>query len=111
MPANALSTGSLLVACLCMLGMLAWAGFCFARWYRADGETRISLRQARRIQWGWKRLAPMLDLVVKDATPTVLQQLSPQDLPAKPRGWRRACTPKPTRSASPSPRMPSRRWG
>lgn len=85
MSANVLSTGSLVVAFLCMLGMLAWAGFRFARWYRADGETRISLRQARRIRWGWKRLAPMLDLAVKDSTLTVLQQLSPQDLPAKPR--------------------------
>lgn len=85
MPANALSTGLLLVACLGVLGLLSWAGFCFVRWYRADSETRISLRQARRIRWGWKRLALMLDLAVKDATPTVLQHLSPHETPAKPR--------------------------
>lgn len=85
MPANTLSTGSLLIASLGVLGVLAWAGFCFVRWYRADDETRISLRQARRIRWGWKRLAPMLDLAVKDATPTVLQQVGTQETPAKPR--------------------------
>lgn len=90
MPTNALSTGSLLIVCLCVLGVLAWAGFCFVRWYRADGETHISLRQARRIRWGWKRLAPMLDLAVKDATPTAIQQLSSQETPAKPGCWRRA---------------------
>ncbi|QUW84481.1 hypothetical protein SMIR_39680 [Streptomyces mirabilis] len=33
----------------------------------------------------WKRLAPMLGLAVKDATPTVLQQYGPQEQPAKPR--------------------------
>ncbi|MFD3514192.1 FtsK/SpoIIIE domain-containing protein [Streptomyces sp. NPDC058657] len=85
MPGSALGTGSLLFVCLCVLGVLAWAGFCFVRWCRADSETRISLRQARRIRWGWKRLALMLELAVKDATPTVLQHLSPQETPAKPR--------------------------
>lgn len=82
---NRLGLALLVVAVLVALGLLGWAGFCFARWYRADAETRASLRQARRLRWGWKRLAPMLGLAVKDATPTVLQQYGPQEQPPKPR--------------------------
>ncbi|MBT3156825.1 hypothetical protein KQH42_05115 [Streptomyces sp. CHA1] len=82
---NRLGLALLVVAVLVALGLLGWAGFCLARWYRADAETRASLRQARRLRWGWKRLAPMLGLAVKDATPTVLQQYGPQEQPPKPR--------------------------
>ncbi|AXQ57211.1 MULTISPECIES: hypothetical protein [Streptomyces] len=109
MTGNPLGLAFLAVVGLGLLGLLGWASFCFTRWYRADAETRISLRQARRLRWGWNRLAPMLGLAVKDATPTVLQQYGPQEQPAKPRGWSRDCAPAPTPSASPSPPMPCRR--
>ncbi|WP_053648263.1 MULTISPECIES: FtsK/SpoIIIE domain-containing protein [unclassified Streptomyces] len=82
---NPLGLALLAVVGLGVFGLLGWAGYCFARWYRADAETRVSLRQARRLRWGCKRLAPMLGLAVKDATPTVLQQYGPQEQPAKPR--------------------------
>lgn len=85
MPGNTLGLWAWLLSALGALSLLGWAGFCFIRWYRADTETRVSLRQARRMRWGWKRLAPMLDLAVKDTTPTRLQQYGPQDQPAKPR--------------------------
>ncbi|MFD5620632.1 FtsK/SpoIIIE domain-containing protein [Streptomyces yangpuensis] len=84
MPDNSLGLALLVVTVLVALGLLGWAVYCFARWYRADAETRVSLRQARRMRWGWKRLAPMLGLAVKDATPTVLQQYGPQEPPTKP---------------------------
>ncbi|HEV2954172.1 MAG TPA: hypothetical protein VG015_08785, partial [Candidatus Dormibacteraeota bacterium] len=37
-----------------------------ARWLRADGETRKSLRQARQIQKGWPRLSRQLGLATAD---------------------------------------------
>lgn len=55
--------------------------FVSVRWLRADTETRISLRQARRIRRTWHRLAPLVELVVKDPTPTQLQQLRSDGTP------------------------------
>ncbi|MFD0328264.1 hypothetical protein ACFQZC_08595 [Streptacidiphilus monticola] len=55
--------------------------FLVVRWLRADAETRISLRQARRIRRTWRRLAPMADLAVKDTTPTTLEQLRSDGTP------------------------------
>ena len=33
----------LVVSSLGAVGLLGWAGFCFARWYRADAETRVMM--------------------------------------------------------------------
>lgn len=55
--------------------------FVVVRWLRADPETRVSLRQARRIRRTWRRLAPMADLAVKDATPTTVEQLRSDGTP------------------------------
>jgi S-DNA-T family DNA segregation ATPase FtsK/SpoIIIE len=40
MPGNSLGLALLAAVGLTALGLLGWAGFCFARWYRADTETR-----------------------------------------------------------------------
>ena len=50
MPDNSLGLVLLVVSGLGALGLPGWAGYCFARWYRADAETRVSLRQARRMR-------------------------------------------------------------
>ncbi|WP_034090707.1 FtsK/SpoIIIE domain-containing protein [Streptacidiphilus albus] len=55
--------------------------FTAVRWLRADAETRISLRQARRIRRTWRRLAPMAELAVKDTTPTAMEQLRADGTP------------------------------
>ncbi|WP_165986460.1 hypothetical protein [Streptomyces sp. YIM 98790] len=49
--------------------------FLTVRWFRADSETRVSLRQAHRIRRTWRRLAPMTGLAITDPTPTTTDQL------------------------------------
>jgi S-DNA-T family DNA segregation ATPase FtsK/SpoIIIE len=80
LPNPATVTWWLLIPLACLvLGRLL---FTAVRWLRADTDTRISLRQARRIRRTWRRLAPMAELAVKDTTPTQLQQLRPDGTPA-----------------------------
>ncbi|KPC70519.1 cell division protein FtsK [Streptomyces sp. NRRL WC-3753] len=53
------------------------------RYARADRGTRVSMRQAVRVRWGWVRLARMAGLTVTDKTPGLLAQLTAQkDSPA-----------------------------
>ncbi|WP_330344041.1 hypothetical protein OHA09_07290 [Streptomyces longwoodensis] len=48
------------------------------RYVRADRGTRVSMRQAARVRWGWVRLARMAGLTVTDKTPTLLAQITSQ---------------------------------
>ncbi|MEU1118397.1 MULTISPECIES: hypothetical protein [unclassified Streptomyces] len=47
-----------------------------ARYVRADRGTRVSMRQAVRVRWGWVRLARMAGLTVTDKTPSLLAQIA-----------------------------------
>lgn len=80
LPHTAAAMWSLLIPMAALvLGRVLFTG---VRWLRADTETRVSLRQARRIRRTWRRLAPMAELAVKDPTPTQLQQLRSDGTPA-----------------------------
>jgi DNA segregation ATPase FtsK/SpoIIIE, S-DNA-T family len=46
-----------------------WALWWVVRYVRADKMTRASIRQAVRVRFGWRRLAPMAGLSVTDKTP------------------------------------------
>ncbi|MBO8187919.1 FtsK/SpoIIIE domain-containing protein [Streptomyces spirodelae] len=46
-----------------------WALWWMVRYVRADRMTRASIRQAVRVRFGWRRLAPMAGLSVQDKTP------------------------------------------
>ncbi|MGW5611646.1 FtsK/SpoIIIE domain-containing protein [Streptomyces sp. NPDC003753] len=48
------------------------------RYMRADRGTRVSMRQAVRVRWGWVRLARMAGLTVTDKTPGLLTQITAQ---------------------------------
>ena len=50
--------GSLVVD-LALVVLVGWAVWWVVRYLRADAMTRQSIRQAVRVRWGWKRLAPM----------------------------------------------------
>lgn len=63
-----------------------WAVVWLVRYVRADAMTRQSIRQAVRVRWGWKRLAPMLKLSVTDKTPPTMASLAnTNNRPVKPR--------------------------
>ncbi|MFJ8717015.1 cell division protein FtsK [Streptomyces violaceus] len=77
--------GSLVVH-LALVVLVGWAVWWVVRYLRADAMTRESIRQAVRVRWGWKRLAPMLKLAATDKTPTPLASLANTDgKPIKPR--------------------------
>ncbi|MGI5368857.1 FtsK/SpoIIIE domain-containing protein [Streptomyces iakyrus] len=77
--------GSLVVD-LALVVLVGWAVWWVVRYLRADVMTRQSIRQAVRVRWGWKRLAPMLKLAATDKTPTPLASLANTDgKPIKPR--------------------------
>ncbi len=61
-----------LTATVLLVVGLVW----LVRYLRADAATRTSIRQARRIQRGWPRLARNLALATTDHTPTLLQNLT-----------------------------------
>ncbi|MFD3555084.1 cell division protein FtsK [Streptomyces goshikiensis] len=46
------------------------------RYVLADKGTRVSMRQAVRVRWGWVRLARMAGLTVTDKTPGLLRQIT-----------------------------------
>ncbi|MEU3190817.1 FtsK/SpoIIIE domain-containing protein [Streptomyces sp. NPDC006992] len=46
-----------------------WALWWVVRYVRADRMMRASIRQAVRVRFGWRRLAPMAGLSVQDKTP------------------------------------------
>jgi DNA segregation ATPase FtsK/SpoIIIE, S-DNA-T family len=46
-----------------------WLLVTVVRYVRADRGTRVSMRQAVRVRWGWVRLARMAGLTVTDKTP------------------------------------------
>ncbi|MEW2588402.1 hypothetical protein [Streptomyces virginiae] len=46
------------------------------RYVLADKGTRVSMRQAVRVRWGWVRLARMAGLTVTDKTPGLLAQIT-----------------------------------
>ncbi|OKI49088.1 cell division protein FtsK [Streptomyces sp. MJM1172] len=58
------------------------AGVCLllavVRYVRADRGTRVSMRQAVQVRWGWVRLARMAGLTVTDKTPGLLAQITAQ---------------------------------
>ncbi|GGY13351.1 hypothetical protein GCM10010358_77040 [Streptomyces minutiscleroticus] len=61
----------------------AWLLWAMVRYIRADRGTRVSIRQAMRVRWGWVRLARMAGLTVTDKTPGLLAQITAQkDTPA-----------------------------
>ncbi|WP_308315905.1 FtsK/SpoIIIE domain-containing protein [Streptomyces sp. CC228A] len=63
-----------------------WAVVWVVRYALADTMTRASIRQAIRVRWTWKRLAPMAGLSVTDKTPPALASLANTDgKPPKPR--------------------------
>ncbi|MET8239757.1 FtsK/SpoIIIE domain-containing protein [Streptomyces sp. NPDC005245] len=62
------------------LGLIAlWAVVWVVRYLMASPMERISIRQAVRIRWGWKRLAQMCGLSVTDKMPTALASLANTD--------------------------------
>ncbi|WP_306332639.1 FtsK/SpoIIIE domain-containing protein [Streptomyces sp. KL118A] len=75
-----------LVVVLGLAVLALWAVVWVVRYVRADTMTRQSIRQAVRVRWGWKRLAPMLKLSATDKTPTAMASLaSTANKPIKPR--------------------------
>lgn len=56
-----------------------WAAVWVFRYVRASRMERVSIRQAVRIRWGWKRLAQMAGLSVMDKMPTLMAELSNMD--------------------------------
>ncbi|WP_369390433.1 cell division protein FtsK [Streptomyces sp. CG1] len=87
---NALAEGVVghtpLFVVLVLAVIVGWAVWWVVRYLRADAMTRQSIRQAVRVRWGWKRLAPMLKLSVTDKTPTALATLANTNgKPIKPR--------------------------
>jgi hypothetical protein len=48
------------------------------RYVRSDRRTRVSMRQAVWVRWGWVRLARMAGLTVTDKTPGLLAQITAQ---------------------------------
>ncbi|MYY81268.1 MULTISPECIES: FtsK/SpoIIIE domain-containing protein [unclassified Streptomyces] len=75
-----------LVVQLGLAVMAVWVVVWVVRYVRADAMTRQSIRQAVRVRWGWKRLAPMLKLSVTDKTPTTLASMAnTTNRPVKPR--------------------------
>ncbi|MFJ2649654.1 cell division protein FtsK [Streptomyces sp. NPDC087420] len=60
-----------------------WLLVTVVRYVRADRGTRVSMRQAVRVRWGWVRLARMAGLTVTDKTPGLLAQITAsKDSPA-----------------------------
>lgn len=57
------------------LWVLVWS----VRYVRATPMQRVSIRQAVRIRWGWKRLARMVGLSATDKTPTLMAELGNTD--------------------------------
>ncbi|MFG2670282.1 hypothetical protein [Streptomyces sp. NPDC048445] len=55
-----------------------WLLVTVVRYVRADRGTRVSMRQAVRVRWGWVRLARMAGLTVTDKTPGLLAQITAQ---------------------------------
>ncbi|WP_415939659.1 hypothetical protein [Streptomyces sp. 039-1] len=55
-----------------------WLVWTVVRYVRADRGTRVSMRQAVRVRWGWVRLARMAGLTVTDKTPSLLAQITAQ---------------------------------
>ncbi|MFG2563665.1 hypothetical protein [Streptomyces sp. NPDC048496] len=53
-----------------------WLLVTVVRYVRADRGTRVSMRQAVRVRWGWVRLARMAGLTVTDKTPGLLAQIT-----------------------------------
>ncbi|MET9507044.1 cell division protein FtsK [Streptomyces flavidovirens] len=53
-----------------------WAVAWIVRYAMADKMMRASIRQAVRVRWTWKRLAPMAGLSVTDKTPTTFAAFS-----------------------------------
>jgi S-DNA-T family DNA segregation ATPase FtsK/SpoIIIE len=62
----------------------AWLLLTAVRYVRADPGTRVSMRQAVRVRWGWVRLARMAGLTVTDKTPGLLAQITAQKGTAPP---------------------------
>jgi S-DNA-T family DNA segregation ATPase FtsK/SpoIIIE len=65
-----------LLAVVVLVGV--WLVVTGVRYVRADRGTRVSMRQAVRVRWGWVRLARMAGLTVTDKTPGLLAQITPQ---------------------------------
>ncbi|WFB08347.1 cell division protein FtsK [Streptomyces sp. LX-29] len=61
-----------------------WAVLWLVRYVRADTMTRASIRQAVRVRFGWRRLAPMAGLSVTDKTPPTVV-VAPDGKVPKPR--------------------------
>ena len=75
-----------IIVALVLASFVGWVLWWAVRYVRADAMTRQSIRQAVRVRWGWKRLAPMLKLSATDKTPTALASLAnTQGKPTKPR--------------------------
>lgn len=53
-----------------------WLLVTVVRYVWADRGTRVSMRQAVRVRWGWVRLARMAGLTVTDKTPGLLAQIT-----------------------------------
>jgi S-DNA-T family DNA segregation ATPase FtsK/SpoIIIE len=65
-----------LLAVVVLVGV--WLVVTGVRYVRADRGTRVSMRQAVRVRWGWVRLARMAGLTVTDKTPGLLAQITAQ---------------------------------
>ncbi|MDF4251418.1 FtsK/SpoIIIE domain-containing protein [Streptomyces sp. WMMB303] len=66
-----MGTASALVGAVLALGVI-WALWWLVRYVRADRMKRASIRQAVRVRFGWRRLAPMAGLSVQDKTPAAV---------------------------------------
>ncbi|MGG8409071.1 hypothetical protein ACM614_21980, partial [Streptomyces sp. 12297] len=53
-----------------------WLLVTVVRYVRADKGTRVSMRQAVRVRWGWIRLARMAGLMVTDKAPGLLARIT-----------------------------------
>ncbi|MGQ4415534.1 cell division protein FtsK [Streptomyces sp. SAS_269] len=85
-PAEGVVGHTPLTVVLVLAVIAGWAVWWVVRYLRADAMTRQSIRQAVRVRWGWKRLAPMLKLSATDKTPTALATLANTNgKPIKPR--------------------------